>query len=212
VAAITEGERFPLGPPQFDFAVIGDEDFELLCFLVVLMDFPDAERLRPPDDGADAGLEGAKAGSYRRCWQFKHSVDGHVSWGKCEASLDRAVDVYKMPHLAAAGCVIITVGGCTTLAVGAVAATIATSAYKNMRGSRKNYGRFGADVALGVASFGLGKVVGDVARSTFFVTNAGDRRALNGLTATGLFLTDVLLHEARDGSGGTDDGLGGNDK
>ena len=47
-----------MGPPRFDFTDLEDEDFELLCFLVVLLDFPDAERLRPPDDGADAGLEG----------------------------------------------------------------------------------------------------------------------------------------------------------
>ena len=59
-----------MGPPRFDFTDLEDEDFELLCFLVVLLDFPDAERLRPPDHGADAGLEGTP-GNYLRCWQFK---------------------------------------------------------------------------------------------------------------------------------------------
>ena len=43
--------RIPLGPPRFDFTDLEDEDFELLCFLVVLLDFPHAERLRPPDGG-----------------------------------------------------------------------------------------------------------------------------------------------------------------
>jgi hypothetical protein len=88
----------PKGPPRFDFTLIDDEEFELLCFLVILMDFPEAERLRPPEDGADAGLEDSTPGRYRRCWQFKQYGGGRVSWKKCESSLDRAVVIYKMPR------------------------------------------------------------------------------------------------------------------
>jgi hypothetical protein len=91
-------EREPRGRPQFDFTRIGDEDFELLCFLVVLLDHPDAERLRPPDHGADAALESPTAGRYQRCWQFKHYTNNQIAWNKCEESLDRAVQAYGMPH------------------------------------------------------------------------------------------------------------------
>jgi hypothetical protein len=112
--------------------------------------------------------------------------------------------------VAAAGCIVLTTGACSPLALGALATTVGTSGYKNLHGSRKNYGRFAADVALGVASFGAGKVVGDVARSTVFVTDAGDRMVLTRVTAAGFLLTDLLLQGTR---GELDEsGVGGNDK
>lgn len=38
----------PLGPRRLDFGALTDDDFEVLCYLVVLMEFPDAVRLRAP--------------------------------------------------------------------------------------------------------------------------------------------------------------------
>ncbi len=89
-------ERRPLGPRRFDFDVLGDDDFELLTYLVVLLEHPDALRLRAPDFGADAALR-REDGSYGRCWQSKRFTK-QVSWPKCKASLDTAVKTYAMPR------------------------------------------------------------------------------------------------------------------
>src|SRR5919106_5283828 len=87
----------PLGPRRLDFTVLSDEDFELLCYLVVLLEFPDAVRLRAPDGGADSALPEGAIRVYVRCWQAKRFT-GHIHWGQCRASLDAAVRNYRMPH------------------------------------------------------------------------------------------------------------------
>lgn len=87
----------PLGPRRLDFTALGDDDFELLCYLVVLLDFPEAVRLRAPERGADSALAGGEARAYARCWQAKRFT-GHVHWRQCLDSLDAAVAVYQMPH------------------------------------------------------------------------------------------------------------------
>jgi hypothetical protein len=52
MAAVEE----PLGPRRLDFGVLSDDDFELLCYLIVVVEFPAAVRLRAPDRGADSAL------------------------------------------------------------------------------------------------------------------------------------------------------------
>jgi hypothetical protein len=46
----------PLGARRLDFSALDDDDFELLVYLVVLSEFPEAIRLRAPDKGADSAL------------------------------------------------------------------------------------------------------------------------------------------------------------
>jgi hypothetical protein len=87
----------PLGPRRLDFTVLNDDDFELLCYLVVLLEFPEAIRLRAPDCGADSALPEGATRTYARCWQAKRFT-GHIRWGQCEGSLDTAVPAYGMPH------------------------------------------------------------------------------------------------------------------
>ena len=87
----------PLGPRRLDLALLSDDDFELLCYLVVLLDFPDAVRLRAPDLGADSALPGDPSRTYARCWQAKRFT-GHVHWRQCCDSLDAAVSAYEMPR------------------------------------------------------------------------------------------------------------------
>jgi hypothetical protein len=87
----------PLGVRRLDFGVLSDDDFELLCYLVVLLEFPDAVRLRRPDLGADSALPCGAERAYTRCWQAKRFT-GHVHWGQCVDSLNAAVGHYKMPH------------------------------------------------------------------------------------------------------------------
>jgi hypothetical protein len=87
----------PLGPRHLDFGALTDDDFEVFCYLVVLLEFPDAVRLRAPDLGADSALPAGAARAYKRCWQAKRFT-GHVHWGQCVDSLDAAADHYKMPH------------------------------------------------------------------------------------------------------------------
>jgi hypothetical protein len=87
----------PLGPRRLDFGALTDDDFEVLCYLVVLLEFPDAVRLRAPDLGADSALPGGDDRKYARCWQSK-CFTGHVHWGQCVDSLEAAADHYEMPH------------------------------------------------------------------------------------------------------------------
>jgi hypothetical protein len=90
--------RQPLGPPPIDFRLLSDENFEDLCVLVILMEHPTAERVRAPDGGADAVLASATApGQFERCWQVKRFI-GRISWSKCEESLDRGCETFRLPH------------------------------------------------------------------------------------------------------------------
>jgi hypothetical protein len=61
----------PLGPRCLDFGALTDDDFEVLSYLVVLLEFPDAVRLRAPDLGADSALPAGADRKYTRCWQAK---------------------------------------------------------------------------------------------------------------------------------------------
>jgi hypothetical protein len=87
----------PLGPRKLDLGALTDEDFELLCFLVVLLEHAEAVKLANPDGGADAALPTSTSRDYARCWQFKR-YPGTIYWAKCIESLDRAVRTYGMPH------------------------------------------------------------------------------------------------------------------
>lgn len=82
----------PLGPQRLNFEGLHDEDFEELVYLVILLNDPEAVRVRAPDFGADAALPN-DAGGYARCWQAKRFT-GSIAWGQCEESLDRAVEHY----------------------------------------------------------------------------------------------------------------------
>lgn len=96
-AVVMAAAEHPLGPRRLDFTILRDEDFELLCYLVVLLDFSDAVRLRAPDRGADSALPEGAIRRYARCWQAKRFT-GHIHWGQCRESLDAAVSAYEMPH------------------------------------------------------------------------------------------------------------------
>lgn len=87
----------PLGPRRLDFGALSDDDFELLCYLVVLLEFPDSVRLRAPERGADSALPGGETRNYARCWQAKRFT-GHIHWRQCLDSLNAAVDAYQMPR------------------------------------------------------------------------------------------------------------------
>jgi hypothetical protein len=87
----------PLGPRKLDLGGLTDEDFELLCMLVVLLECPEAVKVANPDGGADAALASGPNRVYVRCWQFKRFT-GTIYWAKCVESLDRAVRTYGMPH------------------------------------------------------------------------------------------------------------------
>lgn len=88
--------KAPLGPRRFDYDQLSDDDFELLVYLVVLLEHSDAIRLRAPDKGADAALP-EPDGAYSHCWQSKRFTK-QVSWPQCKASLDSAVGSYRMPR------------------------------------------------------------------------------------------------------------------
>ncbi len=81
---------------KFDFGELTADDFERICFLIVQTEFPDIVRLKNPDGGIEFGLPGSD-GVFVRCWQAKRYT-GDISWKKCEASLDSAVNHFGMPH------------------------------------------------------------------------------------------------------------------
>ena len=96
VAKLPDEPVQPLGRRRLDFTLLSDDEFEVFCFLVVQIEFPNARRLRAPDNGADAILSAAD-GTPERCWQFKR-YSGSISWPKCKESLDAAVNAYAMRH------------------------------------------------------------------------------------------------------------------
>jgi hypothetical protein len=81
------------GPRRFDFHGLSDDDFEELCVLVVLLEHPEAIRLRAPDNGADSALPEGSDRRYTRCWQAKRFA-GPPQWHKCRDSLDAAIGAY----------------------------------------------------------------------------------------------------------------------
>jgi hypothetical protein len=94
---VTEKAEKPLGPRRLDLGALTDEDFELCCALVILIEFRDARKTSNPDGGADVILPGGEARDYIRAWQCKRYTDS-ISWPKCKRSLDRAVSTYSVPH------------------------------------------------------------------------------------------------------------------
>jgi hypothetical protein len=81
------------GPRRFDFHGLSDDAFEELCFLVVLLEHPEAIRLRAPDNGADAALPEGANRRYTRCWQAKR-FGNQIQWHQCRHSLDTALGAY----------------------------------------------------------------------------------------------------------------------
>ncbi len=83
----------PLGPQRFDFHGLSADDFELLCFLAIALEQPDAIRLRAPDRGADAALPVGRDRRYERCWQCKR-FGARIAWRQCVDSLARGMANY----------------------------------------------------------------------------------------------------------------------
>jgi hypothetical protein len=85
-------ERRPTRPPEINFTLLDEDDFEELCVLIVLLEHENAQRIRAPDLGADAVLPG-EPGTFERCWQAKRFTS-RIYWDQCEASLDRGRENY----------------------------------------------------------------------------------------------------------------------
>jgi hypothetical protein len=75
-----------------DLQDLGDERFEQLVASLVFAEEPCAERPANPDGGADV-LVPASGAQRARVWQAKHYTS-HISWSKCESSLDDGVASY----------------------------------------------------------------------------------------------------------------------
>jgi hypothetical protein len=85
----------PLGRRRLNPSRLSPDEFDLLCFFVIGINFPEAVRIADPDGGADAGLK-RPDGSFERCWQSKRFT-GQVKWPQCKQSLKDAVKNYGMP-------------------------------------------------------------------------------------------------------------------
>ncbi len=86
----------PIGRRRLSFGVLSPDEFELLCFYVVAIEYTDAVHVRNPDGGADTALPREDC-SWARCWQSKRFTQ-QIKWPQCVASLDAAVANYEMPH------------------------------------------------------------------------------------------------------------------
>jgi len=62
-----------------------------MCFQLVRLEFPGAERLAPPDGGLDFLLR--EGGTVVRGWQAKRFT-AQIAWPACRKSLDRALSTY----------------------------------------------------------------------------------------------------------------------
>lgn len=90
------GGLAPLGRHRLDFSRLDEDEFELLCFYAIAIDFPEVVHVASPDGGADAALPRADR-SWARCWQSKRYTR-QIKWPQCVASLDAAVKNFAMPH------------------------------------------------------------------------------------------------------------------
>ncbi|MGO9794316.1 MAG: hypothetical protein ACLP8S_33770 [Solirubrobacteraceae bacterium] len=89
----------PVGPRTFDFGKLSDEQFQEMCNLLVLLEFPSAQATADPDGGADTLLPKPTAGGgWERAWQAKHFTS-NIRWAQCKNSLDDAVTNYKVAHV-----------------------------------------------------------------------------------------------------------------
>lgn len=89
--------------------------------------------------------------------------------------------------VAAVGCVLATGGACSALAVAALATSMGYSAARNGIGSSEaNWRRFGADVAINLASLGAGRLASRVI-NPFYMRDATDRRIARSTVSALLF-------------------------
>lgn len=88
--------RAPLGRRRLDFTRLNEDEFELLCFYVIAIEFPEVVRVANPDGGADAVLPRSDR-SWARCWQSKRYT-AQIKWKECRDSFDAGVENYSMPH------------------------------------------------------------------------------------------------------------------
>lgn len=96
---MASGQYKPKGPDDFDFLSMNDEDFELMNFLLVRLEF---ERTFKPANVRDGGADTLqrnqqKQTKYDRCWQSKHYPKA-IAWAKCEKSLEQARDTWHPKH------------------------------------------------------------------------------------------------------------------
>lgn len=96
---MTSARFKPKGPDDFDFLGMPDEDFELMNFLLVRLDF---ERTFKPANVRDGGADTVqrnhdKQSKYDRCWQSKH-FPKRIGWAKCEQSLQEALNSWHPEH------------------------------------------------------------------------------------------------------------------
>jgi hypothetical protein len=92
----SSGGLAPLGRHRLDFGLLHEDEFELLCFYAIAVDFPEVVHLASPDGGADAALPHDNR-SWARCWQSKRYTQ-QVKWPQCVASLDAGVKNFAVPH------------------------------------------------------------------------------------------------------------------
>jgi hypothetical protein len=86
----------PLGRHRLDFSLLHEDEFELLCFHAIAIDFREAVHVANPDGGADTALPRTDR-SWERCWQSKRFTR-HIKWPQCVESLDAAVENFGMEH------------------------------------------------------------------------------------------------------------------
>lgn len=86
----------PIARRRLSLIQLTPDEFELLCFWVIGLTFPDAVRVTNPDGGVDAGLPLVDR-SWERCWQAKRYTS-HIQWPQCVESLDAADANYGMKH------------------------------------------------------------------------------------------------------------------
>jgi hypothetical protein len=75
-----------------DLEDLGDEMFEQFVFAIVLKSYPNAQKTKAPDFGADVLDDPASLKP--RVWQVKH-YPHNISWTKCQESLDRAYKKWR---------------------------------------------------------------------------------------------------------------------
>ena len=89
----------PKRPLPFPFRDLTDDEFDELVYLVAHVTDPKVLKTRAPDGGLDT-VRLSTDDPLRASWGIQAKLHrDHISWTKCEESLDRAVDQWKPPRV-----------------------------------------------------------------------------------------------------------------
>jgi hypothetical protein len=82
------------GPLQYDLLGMPHEQFDLLCYRLLRLEYPKIIKPAESSDGGADALLPKEEGGYEHAWQMKHYPKA-INWTKCKESFASALDNYS---------------------------------------------------------------------------------------------------------------------